>query len=122
MRLPYFVVRRSWLPVFFGKLFSHGPFQAWTFGPWIFFPTDRVEYRVLRHESRHVQQFFAGWLLGLILWLVLTPSFWWLLATPLTYTAAYVVVGIGGLFFDRSFYHQNLFERDARRYAGEPVD
>jgi len=120
---PHKVVKRSWLPVFFGKLFSHGPFQAQTVGPFIFLPGDSFSHiRVYVHELRHVTHFYIGWLVGGAVWLALTPSWWWLLATPFTYTLAYVLAGFYAMVRGSTWYHDNPFERDARRHAGEPVE
>lgn len=123
MRL-YAIFYESSVPVVLGKLFSHTGFQASTLGPFIFAPGEKgtLHPRVFIHEKRHVVHFYVIWALAIVAWLVVRPSPWWLLASPLAYLAVYVAVGIGGLFFDRSFYHDNLFERDARRHAGEPVD
>jgi len=122
MTFPYFIVRNSWPPVFFGKLFSHGPFHAWTLGPWIFFPTDHVEPRVLVHERVHVKQFYLSWAVALVAWAVFRPSWLWLVLTPLAFPWAYVLAGFYAMFRGRDWYHGNPFERAARRVAGEPVE
>lgn len=115
MTFPFWVIRNAWLPRRFG-------FQAQTVGPWIFFPSSRIDLRVLRHETLHVAQFWIGWILGLAAWAIVQPGWWWLIATPLTHLAAYTVVGLVGMCFGRSFYHDNPFERAARKHAGEPVE
>lgn len=121
MTLPFWIRKSSRLPVRMGKLFTRRPFLAVTLGPVIFFPGRGIDLRVLRHEMRHVHQFYVFWALGLLAWLVIRPAWWWLCLTPLTFTGCYVMAGIIGLFFDRDFYRDNPFEKDARRHAGEPV-
>ena len=121
MVMPRFIVRRSRIPVVVGTLVIGRPFLAQTIGPWIFVRGDVIHVRVLRHETRHVHQFYIGFGIGLALWLLFQPSMWWLLATPLTFTVAYVLAGIVALVQGKHAYRQNWFERDARRYAGEPL-
>lgn len=117
----YFIVRRSWVPVFFGKVFSHGPFQAQTMGPVVFFPGDEVEPRVLIHERYHVLQWYVSCVVAIALWLIARPPPGWLLLVPFAYLVAYSLAGFYAMARGGNWYHDNPFERAARRHAGEPV-
>lgn len=122
MRVPFWVFYSSWLPYFFGTLFSHRPFQAMTIGPFIFAPKRIADGRVLIHEIRHVQHFWLAWIVGIAAFAIIRPSWFWLALTPFAYTVAYVVAGLFSLLRGGTFYHDCWFERDARRKAGEPVE
>jgi len=108
----YRIIPNSKIPTFFG-------FSAQTFGPFILIPGNTVHYRVLTHEKHHVAQFYMGWLVGLLLWMVVDVSWWWLLATPLTFSVAYTLAGLVALARGGRWYRDNWFEKDARRHAGE---
>jgi hypothetical protein len=56
------------------------------------------------------------------MWVIVQPPLWGLLATPLTYALAYVLAGFYAMVCGGQWYHDNPFERDARRHAGEPVE
>lgn len=119
MKLPHVIRYDSRVPVLLGRLFIGRPFAAWTAGVWTFVPGRLLSAQIVTHEYRHVQQFAVLWVAALGLWSLLTPSWWWLLATPLAHGAA---VGLAGLYaWTRGGhpYRDNWFERDARRYAGE---
>jgi hypothetical protein len=118
--LPRWIVTNSRLPAIFGRFYIGRPFTAQSIAAWIFLPGTSTTMPVLRHESRHVDQFYVGWAIGLALWLLLTPGWWWLLATPFVRFVAYGVSGLYAKVTGRP-YRQNWFERDARRAAGEPV-
>lgn len=121
MRLPHRIVGNSPFPRWFGHLAVGHPFAAWTFMVWICVPETTIAPQVLVHEQRHVEQFYAGWALGLTLWALFLPGWWWLLLTPFTYTVAYLAAGLYAMVRHQHFYRDNVFERDARRHAGEPV-
>lgn len=102
--LPQFRVFRSRVPGWFGH-------DAISIGPVSFFRRFVVSRALLRHEQRHVQQWYAGALLGAGLVLALPVSAWWLLAAPLVFPALYLA---GLLIWG---YAAHPAERDARRYA-----
>lgn len=124
MKLPYFFVANSKIPIWLGH-------QATTFFVYIFLPGTTISWQALKHEYRHIQHFYFLWLMGIIFTLgvifVNKFTFWWLLITPLTYTILYILAGFVSLITTKGslrtkFYLNNWFERDARRYAGETLN
>lgn len=117
------VVKRSRVPAVLGNRFIGRPFMASTIGPFIFIPGDAfAHFRVYRHELVHVRDWWIGLLLGVGFWVLFRPGVLWLALAPMVYPSAYAVAGFWSLLRRRSWYHDNWFERRARRIAGEPVE
>jgi len=115
---PSFIRGNHWLPRKFG-------FAAQTVFCWILLPGTSTTYRVLVHEKEHVKDFWRFWALGVLLKVaflggVFGGLVWWLL-TPFTYGIAYALAGFVSKARGYRWYHDNYFERKARRKAGEPV-
>lgn len=110
MKLPHFI---RYAP----KIANLTGHNGITLGFWTFTNIPKVSREFIRHEYRHVQQWVAGTALGavligvLCLTLSLTP--WLLLAAPFGFLVPYFISSAV------SGYHENFFERDARRYAAE---
>ena len=115
----YAIVRGSKLPVVFGNLFDDEPWQAWTAGFIIFFPTKLIELRVLVHEIDHVKHWWLFFLGSLALWALFRPALPWLLLAPFAYLIVYSVAGFRAMASGGDWYEDNWFERHARRAAGE---
>jgi len=108
----YRIIPNCSIPTFFG-------FHAQTFGPLILIPGMMVTKRVLTHELRHVEHFYAAWVWAFAFWVVLNPGPFWLLATPFAYALVYTLAGCYAVLRGGHWYRDNPFEKDARRHAGE---
>lgn len=115
----YILRRNSPWPARIGNRVIGRPFTAWTFLIWIHFPTERVEISAFLHEKRHVIQFYWCWLIGFVVWFVLSRSWWWIAATPFTFTALYGLASFVAWIQGADPYHDNAFEQAARDAAGE---
>jgi len=118
MKLPHILIGNSRWPHRFGRLVGRPTFYAWTVFVWTFVDDNRISPKQKRHEYQHVVQWAAGWLIGLVIWLVLLPG-WVLILTPFTFNALYVFAMFVAWLAGDHPYRDNLFERDARDAAGE---
>lgn len=121
MKLPHKLRFHSHLPRWFGQIAVGRPFSALTLGWITFVPDGRIPmHQVWVHEGVHAKDFWVGWAAGLALWALLTPPWWWLLATPLTYSVAYLAGMVWAWLCGGHPYRDCWAEVRARREAGEP--
>lgn len=124
MKLPHSVKFNRFWPTVMGRVAIGRPFAAATLGFWTFIMPNRpfsyeAFQRIVRHEYRHVQQFAASWLGGVVVWLVVSRNWWLLPLTVLTFQVLYGLASFVAWISGDPPYRANLFERDAREYAGE---
>lgn len=126
MKLPHIIKFNRFWPTVMGRIAIGRTFAAATIGFWTFLMPNRpfsyeVLQKIIRHEYQHVKQFATCWAVGLALWLMITPAWWWLFLTPFTFTLLYGLASLVAWISGEHPYRANFFERDARRRAGEPV-
>lgn len=110
MKLPHFIVYAP-------KVAALGGHNGITILFWTFVNIPKVSPEFVRHEYRHVWHWCIGTLAGFVLIGIACLTFHLspllLLASPFGFLAPYFLASAV------SGYHENWFERDARRYAAE---
>ena len=119
-KLPHVLIPNSPRVVAFFGAIARRKFYAYTYAFWTWVDDDQIGAKQLRHEYAHVVQFTEATVLAIVGFILAQLPWYWWLSLPIVFPIVYLGAGVVAVIPGAPFYRGNFFERDARRYAGEP--